>query len=106
MGFVTRKMPPLAAKVGLVFFVATYILLKIVLNVDLHFLHLLTILFLITITIMLVIGKLYPLPIPYEKPIYSAVNIQPWRGRYLYYAVLILAMIGLYIIFSPLVLVK
>lgn len=106
IGFLTKRVPPLAAKVGLTFFVISYILSQFIFDTGLHFLHVLAILFLVTITIMLIIGKLLPMKIPYVQKDSHKVNLEPWKNRHIYGFVLIIMMILVFILFSPLGLVK
>jgi solute:Na+ symporter, SSS family len=100
IGFSTKKVPPIAAKIGLTFFVITYGLSQTIVTEPLHFLHILAILFLITTSIMLVIGRLYPMPIPYVGINKSKVALEPWKNRFGIYVVLIALMLLLYYGFS------
>ncbi len=102
VGLLTKKVPPLAAKVGILFFVTVYTATQFLFDIKLHYLHVLAILFVVTAGIMLLIGKLKPLPIPFAMPKQAAVNIVPWKNRYLYYVLLLLLMVGMFILFSPL----
>lgn len=106
IGFMTKKVPALAAKVGLVFFIITYGLTQLVFDLHIHFLHILAILFLVTCGIMLVIGKLYPMPVPYQQKMNNLVNIEPWKNRHIYSGILLVLMILMFILFSPLILAK
>jgi solute:Na+ symporter, SSS family len=106
IGFVTKRVPPVAAKIGLLFFITCYTLTQFVFDTGLHFLHILAILFLITSTLMLVIGKLYPLKTPYKQQLNNLVDLQPWKNRHIYSVILLLLMIVVFIIFSPLGLMK
>jgi SSS family solute:Na+ symporter len=100
VGFVTRRVPPLAGKVGLFFFVGTYLFTQIFWDGGLHFLHILAILFVTTILLMLVIGRISPLQTPYEPANRSAVEVKPWPGRWVVYTLLLLATAGVYVLFS------
>lgn len=106
IGFLTKRVPPVAAKIGLVFFVSCYLLTQTIWNTGLHFLHVLTILFLVTSCIMLVIGKIKPQAQAYQVIERGAVSLQPWRARYLVYSLLIAGMALVYVLFSPLGLVR
>jgi SSS family solute:Na+ symporter len=106
VGFVTKSTPALAAKVGLVFFVTTYVLLQFFFHTGIHYLHLLAILFVLTVGLMLLLGKLFPRETPFVLIDKQRVNIQPWRTRYFYYALLLTAMMLIYFLFSPLGLAK
>jgi SSS family solute:Na+ symporter len=101
VGFLTRKVPPLAAKVGLLFFSITYATFEVFLPVKIHFLHLLAILFIATCLIMLLIGWLSPLKTPYRQQVNNLVPIQPWKERHLFSFILVLLMLGIFILFSP-----
>lgn len=102
VGFVTKKVPPIAAKIGLAFCLTGYILTQMVFDTGIHFLHVLAILFLLTSAIMLVIGKLHPMKkayIPQHKPV---VDLKPWKNRHWVNGLLLLLMILLFLLFSPL----
>src|SRR5204863_618861 len=55
VGFLTKRVPALAAKAGLLFFIVSYGITQLVVDVKMHFLHVLGILFLLTTLIMLLI---------------------------------------------------
>jgi solute:Na+ symporter, SSS family len=100
IGFVTKKVPPIAAKIGLIFFVLAYGLSQTILKTDLHFLHILAILFLITTALMLLIGRFYPMKTPYVQKNKSRVALQPWKHRFWIYWILMALMVGVYWVFS------
>ncbi len=106
LGLVTKRVPPLAAKAGLFFFIVSYGLTQMVFDVPLHFLHVLAILFLLTTAMMLLIGMWKPMMVPFELKKNNLVSIEPWKNRHLFSILLIGIMILLYILFSPLGLVK
>lgn len=106
IGFVTKRVPPIAAKVGLLFFIGCYGILQLFVDTHLHFLHLLFILFLLTSALMLLIGRLYPMERPYEQRLNNLVDISPWKGRHMYTLLLLLLMVSLFIIFSKAGLVR
>ncbi len=106
IGFVTKRVPTIAAKVGLAFFVIIYGLTQTVLPTGLHFLHVSAILFVITSSGMLLYGKLHPREMPYIQEDKKVVSLQPWKYRHAFSAILILIVIGVYVIFSPLGLAK
>lgn len=99
IGFVTKKVPPQAAKIGIVFFIICYILFNYILDIQLHYLHVLAILFLLTSACMLLVAKFYSNYNYVEiKP--ETVLLTPWKNRYLAFAILIIVMIGFFILFS------
>jgi len=106
VGFLTKKVPAIGAKIGLVFFVTMYVLTQFVIDTGIHYLHVLGILFVATTIIMLLVGKIKPLRNPYRLTDASVVNIQPWKGRYWIFSLLIVAMILMFMLFSPLGIAK
>jgi SSS family solute:Na+ symporter len=106
IGFVTKRVPSIAVKIGLLFFVVTYACTQFVFDTGLHYLHVLAILFGVTILLILGIGKIFPLKIPYTMEKTAVVNLQPWRNRYWYGAVLLVLMVLMFVLFSPLGLAK
>lgn len=102
IGFFTKKVPPVAAKIGLIFFMTSYLLCEYVFELKLHYLHLLAILFLITASLMLFIGTYFPQHKPrtsYTSALKS--DLVPWQNRHWITLILLSLMIGIYIIFSP-----
>ncbi len=101
VGFLTKKVPPIAAKIGLAFFVVVYACTQFFFNTGLHYLHVLAILFVVTTLLMLAIGKFKPLEIPYKAQSAAMVSLQPWKNRYWYTALLLVLMILMFVLFSP-----
>jgi solute:Na+ symporter, SSS family len=106
VGLVTKRVPAIAAKIGLFFFMLAYAATQLLFNTGLHFLHLLALLFLITIGIMLLIAKIYPMPVPYQQKMNNLVDIKPWKNRHVYTAILLLLMILVFVLFSPIGLMR
>ncbi len=100
VGFLTRRVPPLAAKIGLAFFIIAYGTTQTVFHTGLHFLHVLALLFVITCVIMLVIGRVYPLKTPYVPVVSNVVDVAPWKGRHMWTVVLLAMMVGVYVLFT------
>jgi SSS family solute:Na+ symporter len=50
---------------------------------------------------MLLIGKLYPMPVPYQQKLNNKVEIIPWQNRHVYAVLLLILMIGMFVVFSP-----
>ena len=55
VGMFTSRVPPIAAKVALIFGVVTYFISQFVYTVDLHYLHVMAILFVLSTGLMLVL---------------------------------------------------
>ncbi len=100
LGFFTKKMPPSAAKIGILFFISCYILSQFVFKFNIHYLHCLALIFLLTSFLMLVIGKFFPLEKEYELKMENMVDIKPWKHRYLYNGFLVVLMILVFVLFS------
>lgn len=101
VGLFTKKVPALAAKVAIIFHVIAYGLLKFVWEVDINFIHIYAILFAIELTIMLTIGKLYPMATPWHFTPKAEVNMTPWRYAIPCAIVLVGLIATLYLMFSP-----
>ena len=102
IGFVTRRVPAVAAKAGLVLFIVMYAFSQFVFKVDLHFLHVLAILFLLTSAFMLVLGRIYPMKTSYRQVDRSFVSLKPWKNRHFASVVLLILMVLMFVVFSPL----
>lgn len=77
VGLLTKRVPAIAAKLGLLFGMSAYILFNFVFKVDIHFFHLLGILFLLNVVFMLLIGHFFPQE-AYQEVYTKQVDIQPW----------------------------
>ncbi|WP_343706626.1 solute:sodium symporter family transporter [Flavobacterium sp.] len=99
IGFVFKKVPPQAAKMGMIFFILSYILFNYVLDIKLHYLHMLALLFVLTSICMLLVSRFYP-TYNYSEIKLETVELSPWKNRYWYFGALIIGMIGLFILFS------
>lgn len=106
VGFLTKKVPAIGAKIGLLFFVAAYVLSQFVVDTGIHYLHILGILFIVTTLIMLLVGKLYPMQQPFQLLDTAVVEVIPWKGRAWFFALLIVAMIVMFVLFSPMGIAK
>ncbi|MGV8980689.1 solute:sodium symporter family transporter [Clostridium sp.] len=102
IGYVTKRVPAIAAKISLVFFVGTYGILQLVIKPDLNFLYQLAILFAVSCVLMLIIGKIKPRETPYVMVTKNIVDIEPWEHRHEAGGVVIFLMISMYIVASKL----
>lgn len=100
VGFLTKRVPESAARIGLLFFMVLYGLSQFVFDLPIHYLHVLAILFIATVLLMLAIGRWKPMPVPYTAPNMSVVDLKPWRNRYWFFLVLLALMAGVFILFS------
>jgi SSS family solute:Na+ symporter len=102
IGYVTKRVPAIAAKISIVFFVLTYGILQLVIKPDMHYLYQLAVLFVISCIIMLVIGKIKPRDKAYTLQDNKVVDITPWKYRYEACGVVLFFMISMYIVCSKL----
>ncbi|MEH6648894.1 MAG: solute:sodium symporter family transporter [Motiliproteus sp.] len=85
VGALTKKVPPIAAKIALASGVSLYILSQFVIKHFYgaedypHFLHVMAILFVLNVCIMLWFGYKYPQKTSYVQKDAQAVDITPWR---------------------------
>ena len=100
IGLLTKRVPEIAAKVGLVFFLVMYGISQFLVDTGLNYLHVLAVLFLLSVALMLLIGKLRPMPVAYTAKNMAMVNMRPWRARYWFFAALLLLMAGMFLLFS------
>ncbi len=100
MGYMTKRVPAIAAKVAITFFVSVYALTQLVVNTGLHYLHISAILFVVSCLIMYVIGKFKPLETPYVLPTRNVVDMTPWKHRYTFSGFVIFVMLSMYVVFS------
>ena len=102
VGLLTKKVPPIAVKAGLLFFIVAYALSQFVFPTGLHYLHVLAILFVLTVLLMLLIGHFRPQDPPFAMHNTAVVPLRPWKNRWWYFGILLLLMVGMFILFSPL----
>jgi len=105
VGMLTRRVPPLAAKIGLVtgfaviacgYFVPPFT--HIVANM--HDFHFLGIVFSYLVIIMLVVGELRPMPAEWIQNDVKAVDMTPWKYSRIAGLFLVLIVLSIYIFFA------
>lgn len=128
IGYLTKRVPAIAAKIGLIsgsllyivsqFFLQPFFIEKAMLKAELngisdeaalalikakaypHFLDIMAILFVANILIMLAIGKLKPRSKAYVQEYTKQVDITPWRHTKVTGVLICMLVIGIYIYFS------
>ncbi|MDG5490064.1 solute:sodium symporter family transporter [Psychroserpens sp. SPM9] len=128
VGFVTKRVPAIAAKVGLlsgsIFYIISEFFIRpnrvenalteaslngitssealkaIEVDAYPHFLHIMAILFLLNILIMLIIGYFKPRAIAYEQKFTQEVDITPWKHAKLTGVLIVLIVISVYIYYA------
>lgn len=101
VGFYTKRVPALAAKVTMVFHICIYGLSKFLLA-DLNFLYVLSGLFILDVAMMLFIGKLIPRKDEFViSENQNKVDLTPWKNGKFVAIIVILSMLAMYWLFSP-----
>ena len=128
VGFATKRVPAIAAKIGLLSGSILYIISEFVVRPSLvgsalneaatngivdtaklalveaeaypHFLHIMAILFALNVIIMLVIGKIRPAKTAYIQEFTQSVDIEPWKHVKLVGVLICIIVIGIYIYYS------
>lgn len=106
VGYLTKKVPAIAAKVGIlsgVFLYIGYILLKYFVVAEgqmPHYLHVMAILFVMNIIIMLLIGKFAPRKEDFVLEYTKKVDIAPYKHVKSIGIAIVVIVIGVYIYFS------
>ncbi|KAA1246408.1 solute:sodium symporter family transporter [Aquimarina sp. RZ0] len=105
VGFLTKRVPAIAAKAGVIFgFViyVIYVLMEKTFEVEglPHFLHVQAITFVLSITIMLVIGKLKPRETDYVQAYTKEVDVTPWKYTKIVGAAICLIVVSTYLYFN------
>ncbi|MCP3032060.1 solute:sodium symporter family transporter [Halobacillus sp. A1] len=101
VGYLTKRVPAIAAKVSLVLFITAYGTTQFLWDTGVHFLHILGILFVVCTTLMLVIGKLAPRDTDFVLEEKAKVDMTPWKLVYPVGFAALVAMVLLYVLFSP-----
>ncbi|WP_300356735.1 solute:sodium symporter family transporter [Fusobacterium sp.] len=101
MGYFAKRVPAIAAKISITFFVVTYGITQLFWNTGLHFLHISAILFIISCIIMLVIGKMYPNKEEFIIKENKSIDLVPWANRFKVGGLVVFVMLAAYVVFSP-----
>ncbi|MEY9139304.1 solute:sodium symporter family transporter [Mammaliicoccus lentus] len=107
VGIFSKKVPAIAPKIIIVSHVITYYLLvwglPMIFNFELtiNFIHIQGIMFIVEVAIMLLIGMIKPLKIPFVFEQNSKVDMTPWKYTLPVTVVLLSTMTFTYILFSP-----
>jgi len=105
VGLFTKRIPAIGAKVAIVFHVFAYWLLKFQLDIQLNFIHVYAVLFLIEVAIMYAFSLVKPRT---EGDYFSSqakVDLTPWRYAWPCSGTLFMLIAASYLLFSPIGLV-
>ncbi|GEN54503.1 solute:sodium symporter family transporter [Halobacillus faecis] len=107
IGIASKFVPPLGAKIAVIFHVITYYMLVWGLNqmfgieITMNFIHISAILFVIEVGIMLAVGYIRPLSKPYSFKHAPKVDMVPWKYAIPTAIILLSLIVFTYIVFSP-----
>ncbi|MBD1381564.1 solute:sodium symporter family transporter [Metabacillus arenae] len=107
IGIFAKRVPPIAAKIAIVFHVIVYYMLVWGTNhlfgfkVEINFIHIYAILFFTEVAMMLIIGKIIPAKEGWSFTPKPKVDMQPWKYALCVSIILIGLMFSFYIVFSP-----
>ncbi|WP_085991673.1 solute:sodium symporter family transporter [Oceanobacillus senegalensis] len=103
-GFYSKYVTAQGAKITFIFHIVVYLFAQIFFS-DVHYLYVLSILFPVDVLVLWLATKIKPLTTPFTfETDDNKVNVTPWKHRYLISALVVIAMVSAYIVFSPLVL--
>ena len=108
VGYLTKYVPALAAKVAILIGVVMYSISQFVLKGYVisgggeypHYLHIMAIIFLFNTGVMLLIGKLRPREVAYVQNYTEQVDITPWKPVKMYGIIITIIVISTYFIFT------
>ncbi len=104
VGFLTKYVPAIAAKIGLLSGVVLYSFSQFVMKPYFgeqnypHYLHVMAILFVFNVLLMLVIGWRWPRKEPYQLQYTHKVDIKPWKAVYPAALFILIVVVSLYVI--------
>ncbi|GAB3480385.1 solute:sodium symporter family transporter [Marinomonas epiphytica] len=100
VGYISKRVPAVAAKVALTVFVSCYAAMQLVFDTPIHFLHQLAILFVVCSLLMFVIGYFKPRASDYVMPVNQDMDLTPWAFRFEASAIVLYMVLGAFIMFS------
>ncbi|MGY8952847.1 MAG: sodium:solute symporter family transporter, partial [Flavobacteriales bacterium] len=100
VGIFSKRVSGKAANIALLFSVVSYLITLYVIKPDISFLHIMGILFMLTIIIMFVVSYLKPRVTDYTQEYTKQVDITPWKYLKPVGYIIVAVVIGLYIYLS------
>lgn len=100
VGIFSKRVSGKAANIALLFSVVSYLITLYVIKPDISFLHIMGILFMLTIIIMFVVSYLKPRETDYTQEYTKQVDITPWKYLKPVGYIIVAVVIGLYIYLS------
>ena len=100
VGYLTKWVPAIAAKIAIVLGAVLYAISQFAMDIDMHFLHVMAILFLMNVVIMLIIGMIRPRETAFELAYTEQVDITPYKWVKQVGLIITLTVIGIYVYFA------
>ena len=107
MGILSKRMPAIAGKVGLVLGLITiaagYFIPPLagwLADRGVHEFHFLGVVFVMLVIVMLVIGAIAPRAVPWKLEVRNEIDLTPWKHAKLASVLLVLAVVGIYLAFA------
>ncbi len=107
VGYFTKYVSAIAAKVGIISGVVLYSISQFVLKPYVfgeanypHYLHVMAILFVLNIIVMLIIGKISPRKEAFVQKYTHAVNITPWKYAAIFGIIIVIVVLSVYTYFA------
>ncbi len=97
-GFFTKSISATGAKAGLFTGLAFYILTTFILKVDIHFVHIWGIEFLLNVAVMLLVSKYYPVHKNIEMRDMELIELLPWKYAKVMSVILVVITVMIYIL--------
>jgi SSS family solute:Na+ symporter len=102
VGLLTKRVPAIAAKIGVIVYITFYILLVFVLKININYIHIMGVGFILAVGTMLVIGKIKPRETDYEiTEVKRGMDMTPWRFIGIASVVTFYMMVLAYLVLSP-----
>lgn len=101
VGFFSKKIPPIAAKISIFVFMFLYGVFQFVYKVNISFLHLLGGLFILCICIMVIIGYIAPMEVPYTQQEKEEVSLIEWKYAKPVCGLIVTTTVYVYVLLSP-----
>lgn len=101
MGYCNKRTPAVAAKFGLILGVILYSIASFALDLNIHFLHLMALVFLINMCSMYLLTVKFPSSNPWIATSHKKVSLKPWKHAYKCGVAIIGTAVTFYTLCSP-----
>jgi len=102
-GFFFPKVSTMGAKAGLFFGLIFYVVMDYVVKVDLHFVHIWGLEFVLNVIVMHLVSMIYPVKTPFTIRDIGAVEMEPWKYTNVLSIILVVLTILIYVLFGRMI---